>query len=98
MTASLAILILGIILIGAGGMVLMPWWGRIRLWLPSVGLLSLGIFGLSQGGIAEPFSSGQMLALCSITFWPAIGCTVGELRRVWRRTHRLQERVAHEVS
>jgi hypothetical protein len=98
MTPPLPIIILVIGLIGVGGMLLMPWWGRVLLWLPSLGLLFLGIFALKQGGIAEPFSSRQMLAFCSITFWPAIGCAVGEVRRLWRRTHRLQERAVNEIS
>jgi hypothetical protein len=98
MTPSLAIIIIAIALVGVGGMFLMPWWGRVLLWLPSLALLWLGIFALRQGGIAEPFSPGQMFGFCSVTFWPAIGCVVGEARRLWRRTRLPRERQANGIS
>jgi hypothetical protein len=84
MTPLIAVIIVLVALLGMAGMFLMPWWGRVLLWVPSLGLMCLGVFALKGGGIAEPFSPHQMLAFCSVTFWPAFGCAVGEARRMLR--------------
>lgn len=71
-------------LVGIGGICFSRRWVRVVFWLLSIPPLGLGVFGLSQGGIAEPFSSRQMWTFCAATFWPAIGCLLGEVITYWR--------------
>ncbi len=58
---------------------------RILCWLFAVPLLGVGCFALWQGGIAEPFTEKQMLMFCSVTFWPAVACAIGEVLAFLRR-------------
>ena len=96
MKPALAIFLVG--LIGLSGILVTTRWVRLVLWLASFPFCCLAILALSGGGIAEPFSAGQMVAFCSVMFWPAIGCAVGEARRIWRRKHQPLEAKENEVS
>ena len=86
MTPALAITIAAIVAAGVAGVFVNLWWGRLALWLGSAPFACVGILALSQGGVAEPFSAGQMWAWCSVTFWPVVGCAAGEVRRSMHRT------------
>jgi len=52
---------------------------RILLWILSIPYAFIGIMALLLGGIAEPFNPDQMKLFCVIVFWPAIGCTIGQI-------------------
>lgn len=61
-------------------------------WALSVPPFCIGVFAWSQGGIAEPFSSGQMWVFRAVTFWPAAGCLLGEVV-VFRRAKAIRRRI-----
>ncbi len=77
-------------LVGIGGMFSSRRSVRLVFWVLAVAPFGLGMFALIQGGIAEPFSSRQMWAFCAVTFWPVVGCVLGECfgyrRSMARRT------------
>lgn len=81
---ALAILfVVVIVLLGVGGVLVTHEGKRLILWVLSIPFIFIGVFALNQGGITEHFSSGMMFVFCSIMFWPAIGCAIGEIRKAW---------------
>jgi hypothetical protein len=72
-------------------------------WVLSVPPLCVGVLALNQGGIAEPFSAGQMWVFSAVTFWPAIGCLLGEViafsraKALRMRTKKLPTEKAAEI-
>ena len=75
-----------IIMVGLEGVFFCQGWLRVVLWLLAAPPLCVGLLALSQGGIAEPFSTHQMWIFCTFAFWPAVGCTIGEFITHWRHT------------
>jgi hypothetical protein len=55
------------------------------LWLLAVPPFLVGLLGLGQGGIAEPFTPKMMAVFCAFAFWPAFGCMIGEILKYWRK-------------
>jgi len=47
--------------------------------------LFVGVWALSQGGIAEPFSASQMAKFCTLAFWPVTGCAIGQVLTIRQR-------------
>jgi len=80
------VVLVGIVALAIAGAFLRPVWARVACWILSVPPLAVGLFALSQGGIAEPFTRGQMTGFCAFAFAPAIGCTLGELSRIRRKS------------
>lgn len=52
--------------------------GRAIVWLLSLAVSMVGFLALGQGGIAEPFNQTQMWSFCAVTFWPVLGCALGQ--------------------
>jgi len=77
--SKVTLVITAILLLGIAGVFTRPVPARITLCVLSFPLLVVGLLTLISGGIAEPFTPQQMVTFCALTFWPAIGCTIGRL-------------------
>ena len=73
------LIILALIVTGISGIVARQRGLRILCWVLSFPALACGGIALSQGGIVEPFSDGEMLTFCTLAFTPAIGSTIGQI-------------------
>ena len=72
--------IIELIALGIAGITERRYSLRIVLWIISLPLHGIGILALIQGGIADPLTKKQMVMLCILTLWPAIGCSIGQFR------------------
>jgi hypothetical protein len=84
---NIAIIVTLIGLVGLGGLLTTATWARIVLWTLSLPTLCLGIIFGVNGGAGEPAPPRVLWTACAITFWPFIGCTIGELIKYWRPWH-----------
>lgn len=81
-----------LVALGILGVIARPLWGRIILWVLAVPSLVAGCLVLAFGGIAEPFTKWQIVGFCTLTFWPAIGCTIGQALSVATEEERDQDK------
>lgn len=77
-SAAITLILTGISVLGLAGVIMRVRLGRTIVWLLSLAVSMVGLLALGQGGIAEPFSQTQMWSFCAVTFWPVLGCAVGE--------------------
>jgi hypothetical protein len=85
MDSTLAIIIGVLVVIGIGGFLFDGMWWRFVFWVLATPPFLVGMLGLLQGGIAEPFRGNQMLVFCSMMFFPIVGCALGSIRLRRRR-------------
>jgi MFS family permease len=85
MNSTLAIIIGVLVAVGIGGLIAEGLRWRFAFWVMATPPFLVGMLGLIQGGIAEPFRGHQMLAFCSMMFCPIVGCALGSLRLRRRR-------------
>ena len=96
MDSTLAVIIGVLVGIGIGGFLLDGMWWRFVFWVLATPPFLVGMLGLIQGGIAEPFRGHQMLAFCSMMFCPIVGCTLGSIRL--RRRQRVRVSKSNDIS
>ena len=79
------ILLVGIACVGLAGILVRNSVIRVLLWMLAIPPALFGVQGIAQGGIAEPFTPTMLNVFTAVTFWPLVGCGVGQIIQMARR-------------
>ncbi len=80
------ILLVGIACVGLAGILVRNGVVRAMLWMLAIPPGLFGVQAIVQGGIAEPFTPGMLTAFTVVAFWPLVGCGIGQVVHMARRS------------